>query len=254
MADRDAILTHLDDLLDVAAFDDYGPNGLQVPGAREIDTVATGVSAGLELVERATREGAQLLLCHHGLFWEGQPRALTHTMASRLRALLERDVSLAAYHLPLDAHPELGNNALLADALEVIDREPFATHRGKAIGVRGRLGEEGLSLDELVQRVARTCGGRAPLVFAGGPTRVSTIGIVSGGAARTVSEAIGLGLDAFLTGEPTESVMSDALEGGIHFLAAGHYATETHGIRALGEHVADRFGVRHVFIDVPNPV
>jgi len=254
MADRDAILTHLDDLLDVAAFDDYGPNGLQVPGAREIDTVATGVSAGLELVERATREGAQLILCHHGLFWEGQPRVLTPTLGGRLRALLEREISLAAYHLPLDAHPELGNNALLADALGVIDREPFASHRGKAIGVRGRLGGDGLPADELVERVASACGGRSPLVFAGGPARVGTIGIVSGGAARTVSEAIGLGLDAFLTGEPTESVMTEALEGGIHFLAAGHYATETHGIRALGDHVADRFDVRHVFIDVPNPV
>ncbi len=254
MADRDAIVTYLGDHLDIAAFDDYGPNGLQVPGAVEIDTVASGVSAGLELFERATREGAQLILCHHGLFWEGQPRSLTPTMASRLRALLEGDVSLAAYHLPLDAHPELGNNALLADALGVIDREPFARHRGRAIGVRGRLGRDGLPADELVDRVARACGGRAPLVFAGGPERVGTIGIVSGGAARTVSEAIALGLDAFLTGEPTESVMTEALEGGIHFLAAGHYATETHGIRALGGHVADRFDVRHVFVDVPNPV
>ncbi len=254
MADRDAILSHLDHLLDVAAFDDYGPNGLQVPGSREVDTIATGVSAGLELVQRAVRERAQLLLCHHGLFWEGQPRALTTTMASRLRALLERDVSLAAYHLPLDAHPELGNNALLADALGVIDREPFAGHRGKAIGVRGRLGRDGLPAEELVALVARACGDRNPLVFAGGPDQVRSIGIVSGGAARSVSEAVALGLDAFLTGEPTESVMTEALEGGVHFLAAGHYATETHGIRALGDHVADRFDVRHVFVDVPNPV
>jgi dinuclear metal center YbgI/SA1388 family protein len=253
MVDRDTLVDHLDELLDAPAFADYGPNGLQVPGARGIDALATGVSAGLELFERAAAIGAQLVLCHHGLFWDGAPRALSEPMARRLRVLLEHDMGLAAYHLPLDAHPELGNNALLADALGVTDRAPFAEHKGRSIGVRGAFAGGGMPAGELVERVRTACG-RSPLHFAGGPDTVRTIGIVSGGAARQVSEAIALGLDAYLTGEPTESVMTEALEGGVHFLAAGHYATETFGIRALGEHLAQRFGLRHTFVDVPNPV
>ncbi len=253
MIDRDTLLEHLDELLAASAFADYGPNGLQIPGAREIDTVATGVSAGLELFERAAAQGAQLVLCHHGLFWEGDPRALSEAMVRRLRALFDHDISLAAYHLPLDAHPALGNNALLADALGVEERAPFVEVKGRAIGVRGTLPGGGMAAAELVARIGETCG-RPPLHFAGGPDTVRTIGIVSGGAARQVSAAIALGLDAYLTGEPTESVMGEALEGGVHFLAAGHYATETFGIRALGEHLAQRFGLRHFFIDIPNPV
>ena len=253
MVDRDTLVKHVDELLAAPSFADYGPNGLQVPGARQIDALATGVSAGLELFERAAAERAQLVLCHHGLFWDGGPRALSEAMARRLRTLLEQDISLAAYHLPLDAHPTLGNNALLADALGVEERAPFIEVKGRAIGVRGTLPGGGIAATELVARINETCG-QPPLHFAGGPDTVRTIGIVSGGAARQVSAAIALGLDAYLTGEPTESVMAEALEGGVHFLAAGHYATETFGIRALGEHLAQRFGLRHIFVDIPNPV
>jgi dinuclear metal center YbgI/SA1388 family protein len=248
-----AVIEFLDELLNPAAFDDHGPNGLQVPGAREVDAVATGVSAGLELFERAAAEGAGLVLVHHGLFWDGQPRQLTSALARRLKLLLEADINLAAYHLPLDAHPEVGNNALLAEELGCDGREPFGVHRGLPIGVAGRFPDPGVPAAELVERV-RALTGRQPLHFDYGPSRVRRIGIVSGGAARDVTQAIDAGLDAFLTGEPTESVMSEAREGAIHFLAAGHYATETFGVRRLGELVAERFGLRHVFIDVPNPI
>jgi len=253
MADRDAILAHLDELLDASSFADYGPNGLQVPGAPEVSTVVTGVSAGLELFERAAEEGAELVLVHHGLFWGGGPEALSPVMAARLKALLSRDVSLAAYHLPLDAHPRVGNNALLADALGVAERRPLGEAKGRAVGLHGRFPDSGITADELVARV-RAATGQDPLIFAAGPETVTTIGIVSGGAARMVSDAIALGLDAYLTGEPTESVTTEVHEAGIHFLAAGHYATETFGVKALGDDLATRFGVRHVFVDVPNPV
>jgi dinuclear metal center YbgI/SA1388 family protein len=253
MADRDALLAHLDELLDAPSFADYGPNGLQVPGTTEVTTVVTGVSAGLELFVRAAGEGAELVLVHHGLFWGGGPEALTPTMAARLKALLSRDINLAAYHLPLDAHAWLGNNALLADALGVTDRAPLGEAKGRAVGLHGRFADGGIAPDELVARV-REATGQDPLVFADGPDPVETIGIVSGGAARMVSDAIAHGLDAFLTGEPTESVVTEVREARIHFIAAGHYATETFGVKALGEELAERFGVRHVYVDVPNPV
>jgi dinuclear metal center YbgI/SA1388 family protein len=225
MADRDAILAHLDELLDPSSFADYGPNGLQVPGTSEITTVATGVSAGLELFERAAGEGAELVLVHHGLFWGGGPEALTPTMAARLKALLARDMNLAAYHLPLDAHAWLGNNALLADALDVTDRAPLGEAKGRAVGLHGRFDDDdGIAVGELVTRV-REATGHDPLVFADGPETVRTIGIISGGAARMVTDAIALGLDAFVTGEPTESVMTEVREARIHFIAAGHYTT-----------------------------
>jgi dinuclear metal center YbgI/SA1388 family protein len=248
-----AILDELDSLLDPGAFDDHGPNGLQVPGRAEITTVATGVSAGLELFERAAAAGAELVLVHHGLFWEGQSRAVSRGLAARLRLLLAEDINLAAYHLPLDAHPEFGNNALIADGLGADARDPFGVHRGHAIGFAARFSGDGVTASELFERV-HALTGREPLVFDGGPERVRSLGIVSGGAAGDLQQAIDAGLDAFLTGEPAEPAMAQAREAGVHFIAAGHYATETFGVRRLGEFVAQRFGVAHEFIDVPNPV
>lgn len=215
--------------------------------------MVTGVSASLELLSRARESGAGLVLVHHGLFWEGQPLALTRLMAARLRTLLAGEMALAAYHLPLDAHPEVGNNALLARGLGAEEPRPFAQHRGTPIGVAARFPDPGISPGELTARVERLTG-RAPLVFDAGPDPVRTIGIVSGGAASDLDTAIAEGLDAFLTGEPREPVMATAREAGIHFLAAGHHATETFGVRRLGELLEERFGVRHVFVDVPNPV
>jgi dinuclear metal center YbgI/SA1388 family protein len=232
---------------------DYGPNGLQVPGREEVRTVVTGVSASAELFARAREEGADLVLVHHGLFWAGPPRPLDRAAKARLQALFDADMGLAAYHLPLDGHPEVGNNALLARELGAQDVAPFATVKGAAIGVRARFTSGGLPASELVGRV-RAVTGREPLAFLAGPDPLHTIGIVSGAGADHLEDAIAAGLDAFLTGEPAERVMTRAQEAGVHFLAAGHYATETFGVRALGELLAERFGVRHVFVDVPNPI
>ena len=253
MAPTREIVSFLDELLEPGAFADYGPNGLQVPGRAEVDRVATGVSASLELFERAVAADAGLVLVHHGIFWDKAPRALSPAAAARLRMLLTAEVNLVAYHLPLDAHPEVGNNALLADGLGAIAREPFAEHGGRAVGVAARFGEDGVEAGELFSRVTEVTG-RAPLVFDDGPDRVRSLGIVSGGAAGDLETAIAAGLDGFLTGEPSEPAMTTAREAGVHFIAAGHYATETFGVRCLGELVAERFGVAHDFIDVPNPV
>ena len=253
MAALDEILGFCDELLDASSFDDYGPNGLQVPGASEVSRVATGVSANLELLERATDSGAQLVLTHHGLLWGDTLTALSVPMAARLRALLCADVSLAAYHLPLDAHPEIGNNALLRDAIGLEpDERPFGEAKGSAVGVIGRAAEP-LEIGELGRRLAEAVG-QNPVVFDSGPDRISTVGIVTGGGSFAIHEAGQLGLDALVTGEPSEPVMGEAREYGVHFLAGGHYATETLGIRRLGELVAERFEIEHQFIDVPNPV
>ena len=253
MARRDEILAHLDDLLTPDAFDDYGPNGLQVPGSGEVTTVVTGVTGQLELFERAAELGAQLVIVHHGILWDFHPRRLSPLQAGRLRVLLESDISLAAYHLPLDAHPDVGNNALIADGLECASREPFAEHHGQTIGFAGRFAADGIPIADLVGRV-REFTGREPLLLGAGPDRVGSIGVVSGGAANDLTAAIDAGLDAFLTGEPAEHVMAEAREAGVHFIAAGHYATETFGVRRIGDLVAERFGVEHVFVDIPNPV
>lgn len=247
------VIEHLDGLLEVGAFADYGPNGLQVPGRDDVATVATGVSANAELFERAIAEGADLVIAHHGLFWDGAPLALDRPAARRLRLLLESDVSLAAYHLPLDGHQQIGNNALIAAGLGCEDWEPFALHRGTPIGVAARFGGDGIAAGDLVARTHELMG-REPLAFTDGPDRVRSIGIVSGSGSGYLADSIASGHDAFLTGEPTERVMSQAREAGVHYIAAGHYATETFGVRALGERLAERFGVRHVFVDVPNPI
>jgi len=253
MAERDEIIAFCDELLEIAAYDDYGPNGLQVPGSHEISKVATGVTANREFLVRARDAGAELALAHHGLFFGDAPRALSEPMAERLRVALCGGLSLAAYHLPLDAHRELGNNALLCRALGFeLDERKFGEFKGRPIGVVGRI-DDAIGLDEVVARVAELCG-QEPLVFDGGPARIETVGIITGGASRAIHDAAALGLDAFITGEPAEHVMGDSFEGGVHFIAAGHYATETFGIRRLGELVAERFGVVHEFVDVPNPV
>jgi dinuclear metal center YbgI/SA1388 family protein len=247
------LIDALDELLDPGAFSDLGPNGLQVPGGEEIERVVTGVTAQLALIERAIELDAQLVLVHHGLFWDFHPTGLTPVLARRLRLLFRHDVALAGYHLPLDAHPVVGNNALLAGRLGCERHEAWGDVRGRRIGRAATFAGDGIPAAELFTRV-RELTGREPTVFAGGPERIRRIGIVSGSAAELLPAAVGAGFDAFLTGEPREHVMADALESGIHFLAAGHYATETFGIRALGDWLAERFGIDHVFVDLPNPV
>jgi dinuclear metal center YbgI/SA1388 family protein len=250
------ILAHLDDLLQPDRFDDYGPNGLQVPGPAEaeIATLATGVSASAELFELAAAERADMLLVHHGLFWGAGFATIDAQLKRRLQLLFDADIALAAYHLPLDAHPELGNNALLTRALGAQRLDvPFAPHRDQPIGCLARYPDDGIAISELIART-RELTDRDPLVFDAGPPLVRTLGIVSGGGSDYILDAARAGADAFLTGEPTERVMSQARELNIHLIAAGHYATETFGVRALGEHLAERFGVQHVFLDIPNPI
>ena len=247
MADLTQLISALDELLAPDTFDDLGPNGLQVPGGERVERVLTAVTAQRAVSEGAVEQGAQLVLVHHGLFWSFNPVGLTPLLAERLRPLFKHDIALAGYHLPLDAHPEVGNNALLADALGCAGHMPFAD-----VG-RGGWFEAPLAASELFARIADVCG-RAPLVFDAGPPEIRRLAIVSGGAASRLPQAVAEGYDAFLTGEPRENVMADAREAGIHFIAAGHYATETFGVRRLGEWLADRFGVDHVWLDIPNPV
>jgi len=252
VTDIASLIAALDELLDPAGYADLGPNGLQVPGASEVTRVVTGVSAQRQLIERAVELEAQLVLVHHGLFWDFQPTGLSPVLAERLRPLFKHDINLAGYHIPLDAHAELGNNALLAKALGCDAHEPFGEYKGRPIG-RKALFASGITVHELRGRV-RAATHREPLIQGSGPERLRAIGIVSGSAADMLPQALDQGLDALLTGEPREHVMAEAQESGIHFIAAGHYATETFGVRALGDLLAERFGVEHIFIDIPNPV
>jgi len=247
------ILAETDRVLDPDRFEDHCVNGLQVPGAHEVETIATGVSAHAELFRLAAGEDAQLLLVHHGLFWGTGLRSIDPVLRARLKILIDGEVALAAYHLPLDAHPELGNNALIGRALGAQRLEPFAEHRGQTIGFLARLPGVGVATAEQLGQVGELTG-REPLLQGAGPDVIRTLAIVSGAGSDYLEDAARAGADALLTGEPTERAMAPARELGIHLIAAGHYATETYGIRRLGDHLAERFGLRHVFLDVPNPV
>jgi dinuclear metal center YbgI/SA1388 family protein len=252
MAARDEIIAYLDELLDSPAFDDYGPNGLQVVGAAEVERVVTGVSAHLELFEQAAGAGAQMVLCHHGILWNKAPLQVDSQKRARLEALFAADMSLAAYHLPLDAHPEVGNNALICDALGLDLGIGFGEHGGRPIGFLCHAPEP-LPRAELIDR-CRSAFEREPTAFEHGPDPVRSVAIMSGGAASSLHEAADLGADAFVTGEPSEPAMADSRERAITFVAGGHWATETFGVRRLGDLLADRFGVQHKFVAVPNPV
>jgi dinuclear metal center YbgI/SA1388 family protein len=248
MASRDEILAYARDLLDLDAFPDYGPMGMQVAGSQDVNRIACGVSASLELFERAASEQADLVIVHHGLFWDNESRVVDDRMARRLRALLDARLTLAAYHLALGAHPQVGNNALLARELSVEVDRAFAG----GIGVGGELQDPSPSSD-LIARLARVLG-REPVVFAHGPEPVKRVAIVTGGGARYLSEAAEEGYDLFITGEPAEPTLHLARELEIHFVAGGHYATERLGVQALAAHLAERFGIDWLFIELPNPV
>lgn len=249
--DRSDLVAWLDERLDLST-PDYGPNGLQVEGAERIERVALGVSACRELFERAAEWRAEAILVHHGIFWDGMPRALTGVQYRRVKALIEADLNLIACHLPLDAHPEIGNNAVAAREFGLVDIEPFGEHNQQSIGFSGRFAEP-ISAQQLVAECMRIFG-QEPQAFLDGPDAVSSLGIISGGAQKEFHQAIAAGLDAYITGEVSEWVMNWARESGTHYLAAGHYATERLGIKALGEELAAEFGVEVEFFDIPNPV
>lgn len=249
---RDRLVAYLDALLEAQKGRDYGPNGLQVEGKAEIHKVVTGVSACHELFVRARELGADAVIVHHGIFWEGMARTLTGMQHRRVAELIRGEINLLAYHLPLDRHPELGNNAVAARRFGLDDVEPFAPHEGFPIGFRGRFPEPvaAARLSGLCEEIF----GQAPVAFLAGPDPVSTLGLVSGGGQRDFYAAIAGGLDAYITGEATEWVMNVARESGVHYLAAGHYATERLGIQALGAHLRERLEVEVEFVDIPNPV
>jgi dinuclear metal center YbgI/SA1388 family protein len=247
MASRDEILAFAAEYLEVDAYPDYGPMGLQVAGADEVAKIACGVSASRELFERAAEAGAQLVIVHHGLFWDKDSRVVDRVLRGRLQALFAADLTLAGYHLALDAHPEIGNNALLAAELGVSTDRRFSPW-----GYGGRLPAPTTISDfsNLVQEKL----GRMPLVFSYGPETVEQVAILTGGAARYVDQAAAEGYDCFVTGEADEPTKHAAKEASIHFVAGGHYATETLGVRALAAKLADEFGLQWEFVDLPNPV
>jgi dinuclear metal center YbgI/SA1388 family protein len=247
MASRDEILDYAAEVLDLDRFSDYGPQGLQVVGGAEVRKIAAAVSSSLELFERAAAAGAQLVLVHHGLLWDNEPRTIDLRMRRRLETLFRADLTLAAYHLALDAHPEVGNNALLARELEVEVDEPFAE-----VGVGGRLADA-VPLEAFLARVRERIA-PGPLVFAEGPSSVERVAILSGGGSHYLVDAAADGYELYLTGEPAEPSLHLARELGITFVAAGHYATERLGIQALAARLAERFDLDWEFIELPNPV
>jgi dinuclear metal center YbgI/SA1388 family protein len=247
VAQRDEIIRFANALLEVERFPEYGTPGLQVVGADVVTKIACGVSSSRELFERAAAAGAQLLIVHHGMFWRNEPVWIDRRQRGRLQTLFAADLSLAAYHLALDAHPELGNNALLADALGVEVERAFAE-----VGQGGRL-RKPLGIEELSARVRETVG-REPLVFAHGPDRIERVAICSGAAGRFLIDASHEGYDLLLTGEPEEPSLQTARELGIHFVAGGHDATERLGVQALSRRLAEQFELQWDFIEIENPV
>lgn len=248
--DLRTLVTYLDQYLRATEVPDYpnALNGLQVDrqGA-EVRRIAVAVDAAQATIDRAVAEGADLLIVHHGLFWDGNQR-VTGRRYARLRALMQADVALYAAHLPLDVHPEVGNNAVLARALGIEPRGSFGEYRGMAVGVWGEMEE--IRREALCARLDALLGGRVKLV-PGGPERVRRVGVITGGAGGSVGDAAALGLDAFVSGEGAHHNYFDAEEGGINLLLGGHYATETWGVRALAEHLEQRFGLPWTFLDHP---
>lgn len=237
--------------LEIEAFRkvDDSLNGIQVGrGAGPVTRVAFAVDACAETIRRAAEEKAQVLFVHHGIFW-GSPARIEGPLLERIRSLLNRDMALYACHLPLDAHPECGNNAVLARMLGLSGIRPFGNYKGVTLGFRGTL-EPPASLEEIVRRILPD-GSRPRSVLPFGPERVSSAAVVSGGAPHELFEAVEEGLDLYVTGEPSHSIYHAAQEAGINFLAAGHYATEVWGVRAVSEKLARETGVETVFVEVP---
>jgi dinuclear metal center YbgI/SA1388 family protein len=250
-ADLKDLVAYCDDYLDIDAVGDFTVNGLQVEGRAEVNRIVSGVTACQALLDEAVAEGADLVLVHHGYFWKGEDPALVGMKGRRVRTLMRADISLLAYHLPLDRHPVVGNNAELARVLGVASGEPFGELGGAAIGLGGELAEP-LAPESFVQHVDSALDTRS-LHVAGPQTAIRRVALCSGGAPDLVAEAAEAGFDAYLTGESNERATHMAREMGIHFLAAGHHATERLGAAALGAHLAGRFGLSHRFVDIPNP-
>ncbi len=246
---RDELLAYCDGLLKPETFKDYAPNGLQVEGRAEVQRIITGVTACQALLDEAVRWQADMVLVHHGYFWKSEAVTLTGMKGQRIRTLMQHDINLVAYHLPLDAHPELGNNAQLGKLWGLNDITP----EDDSLVRLGRPAAP-LSIEDFKLTVERTLG-QAPLHLPGGPAQVQTVAWCSGAAQGYIEQAAAWGADAYVSGEVSEQTTHQARELGIHYLGAGHHATERVGIQALGDHLQQTFPDLTVrFVDVPNPV
>lgn len=245
---RDDLVRWLNDYLHLDRYPDPSNNGLQIEGKDTVTRVAVAVDSSLRTIEDAAEAGADLLITHHGLFW-GKPLMLTGPHKKRVQAALEAGLSLYAAHIPLDAHPEVGNNAVLAQALSLQDRQPFGDWAGHQIGVRGELPFP-LSLQDLADRLQKLTG-EICLVHGGGPGEVRRVGLVSGSGSDAIPEAARAGLDTLITGEPKHANFHDSFENGVNAVFIGHYESETFGVRALATKIEDTFGVPWQFIHVP---
>ena len=245
--DRNELAAYLDGLLDAGRFRDYCPNGLQVEGRQEVRRIVCGVTASQALLEAALAAGADALLVHHGYFWRGEDGRITGIRRARLKTLLENDLSLFAYHLPLDAHAELGNNAQLALRMGWMVEGCFAEQDV------GFLGSIGGTAQELAERLALKLG-RLPLLVGDAARPLKRIAWCSGGAQDYFEQAIAAGADAYVSGEISEQTLHLAQESGVPYLAAGHHATERYGVQALGAHLAGRFSIECRYVEIDNPV
>jgi dinuclear metal center YbgI/SA1388 family protein len=239
----------LDELLTPSKFNDYCPNGLQVEGRSEVRLLVTGVTASLALIEEAVRLKADAILVHHGFFWKGESPIVKGMKRRRMAALLANELSLLAYHLPLDAHPSLGNNACLGRLMGF--DEWVAVGAGGLVSV-GELAEP-ITAKGMLQRL-RALTGREPLHIGDATELVRKIAWCTGAAQGYIEEAVAAGADMYITGEASEQTVHVAREEGIHFVAAGHHATERYGVQAVGEHLAQAFNLEHRFVDIDNPV
>jgi dinuclear metal center YbgI/SA1388 family protein len=251
MTSRQDLLQAFDALLAPERFKDYGPNGLQVEGREQVRKIVSGVTASRALIEAAVARGADALFVHHGLFWRGQDGRVTGWMKQRLSLLLGNEVNLFAYHLPLDAHPELGNNAQLGKRLGLVADARFGDQDLGFLGARsdGQAFADASALSAHVQQAL----GRAPTCVPGAPGPIRRIAWCTGGAQGYFEAAIAAGAQAFLTGEISEPQAHYARECGVTFLACGHHATERYGAPAVAAHVAQQLGVAHEFIEIDNP-
>jgi len=248
---RNDLEKYLNNLLDIDKYHDMCPNGLQVEGRVEIKKIVTGVSACVELFEEAIKRNADTILTHHGLIWNFEKPLYKGGYKKRIKLLLEKETNLFGYHLPLDGDPTFGNNAVIANLLNVQNIQPFDEYKGAYIGCSGIL--ENQSATKLFDLVKKEINPDAQ-VFPFGPDEINSIGIISGGAQKEIKEAVLQGMDAFLTGEVSEHIYHYAKEEGIHFIAAGHHATEVFGVQALGDHISEKFSIEVEFVNIHNPV
>ena len=245
------LLNYSNNVLEIERFHDYCPNGLQVEGKTKIKKIVSGVTASKALIDAAIKEGADVLLVHHGYFWKGEDARIIGLKYERVRSLIESGINLLAYHLPLDAHPLYGNNAKLAEILNLNIAGSFPAG-SDAVGMYGTL-KTPMSAADFSQKIASALD-REPLHIGDNNEQIHTIAWCSGAAQNYIEAAAELGVDAYLTGEVSEQTVHIAREHGLHFYAAGHHATERYGVQAFAEHLASHFALNHQFIDIPNPV